>query len=371
VQQGAHSRILQILDLARWAPSGDNTQPWRFEIVGEDHVTVHAFDTRDHCVYDLDGRASQLSIGTMLETLRLAAASHGLITVVTRRPETPEMRPVFDIRIVEDANACSSPLVPLIKNRTVQRRPLSMRPLSSNERSVLSASLPAAYSLVFLESFAERWRVACILYASARIRLTIPEAFETHRRVIAWDAQFSEDKIPDRAIGLDPLTRKLMRWVLQDWRRAEFMNRYMAGTIPPRLQLDLIPAIACAAHVLIAAERAPASIDDYTTAGGAVQRFWLTAATLGLQHQPEMTALIFARYAREGHRFSATPGAWEAAQDVRRQLEDLVGTEVLAHTVWLGRIGAGAAARSRSLRLPLDTLIVSGRRGETPGARRD
>jgi nitroreductase len=25
----------QILDLARWAPSGDNTQPWRFEIKGE------------------------------------------------------------------------------------------------------------------------------------------------------------------------------------------------------------------------------------------------------------------------------------------------------------------------------------------------
>ena len=27
--------LVKILDLARWAPSGDNTQPWRFEIVDE------------------------------------------------------------------------------------------------------------------------------------------------------------------------------------------------------------------------------------------------------------------------------------------------------------------------------------------------
>ena len=53
----------KILDLARWAPSGDNTQPWRFEISGDLQVVVHGFDTRDHCVYDLRGHASQLALG--------------------------------------------------------------------------------------------------------------------------------------------------------------------------------------------------------------------------------------------------------------------------------------------------------------------
>ncbi|MEO8996576.1 MAG: nitroreductase family protein, partial [Nitrosospira sp.] len=47
--------ISDILELARWAPSGDNTQPWRFEIIDERHLVIHAFDTRDHCIYDLDG----------------------------------------------------------------------------------------------------------------------------------------------------------------------------------------------------------------------------------------------------------------------------------------------------------------------------
>src|SRR5205085_12204118 len=44
-----------VLDLARWAPSGDNTQPWRFAIEADDRVAVYGHDTRLHSGYDLDG----------------------------------------------------------------------------------------------------------------------------------------------------------------------------------------------------------------------------------------------------------------------------------------------------------------------------
>ena len=259
--------LLQILDLARWAPSGDNTQPWRFEIVEGSHLRVHAFDTRDYCVYDLDGRPSQLSVGLMLETLRLAAASHGLSAGIARQKDSPQDRPVFDVHLLPDASASSSPLVAAIKSRCVQRRPLSTGRLPRSAKTALRASLPNGYTLVWMEGLVARWRVALLLYASARIRLTIPEAFETHRRVIEWGARYSEDKIPDEAVGLDPLTKRLMRWFMRDWRRMQFVNRYLGGTIVPRLQLDLLPGLACAAHVVIVADRAPTSIDDYVMAG--------------------------------------------------------------------------------------------------------
>ena len=79
------STVEQILDRARWAPSGDNTQPWRFEIIDEFSVVVHGFDTRKHCVYDLDGRASQISLGALLETIAIAASAHGLRAKAQRR----------------------------------------------------------------------------------------------------------------------------------------------------------------------------------------------------------------------------------------------------------------------------------------------
>jgi hypothetical protein len=58
--------------------------------------------------------------------------------------------------------------------------------------------------------------------------------------------------------------------------------------------------LACAAHFVIIADTPPADIDDYIAAGGAMQRFWLTATKLGLHAQPEMTPLIFSAYVQVG-----------------------------------------------------------------------
>ena len=352
------SRIEQILDLARWAPSGDNTQPWRFEIVAHDNVIVHGFDTRDHCVYDLDGHPSQMGIGALLETLRIAASNFGQRTEV-ERINAPETRPTFNVKLVADAAVSVSPLFPHIQARAVQRRALKTRPLGSTEKGELETSAGGNYRIVWIEGLRGRLAAARLMFASAKIRLTTPEAFEVHRRVIQWNTQFSADKIPDQAIGLDPLTLCTMRWAMQDWRRIEFLNTYLGGTLAPRFQLDFVPGVACAAHFLIIAGTPPAGLGDYVAAGAAMQRFWLTATRLGLRVQPEMTPLIFSRYAREGRAFSVRPQSMEMACQVRARLQSLVGANDLDSGVFMGRIGYGPAAVSRSTRMELGRLIVA------------
>ena len=99
----------QILDLARWAPSGDNTQPWRFEIIGPARIVVHGFDTRDRCVYVLTGHPSQISIGALLETMRIAASAYGQRVSVERRCDLPDSKPTFDIEFTSDPNLHPDP----------------------------------------------------------------------------------------------------------------------------------------------------------------------------------------------------------------------------------------------------------------------
>jgi hypothetical protein len=353
-----------ILELARWAPSGDNTQPWRFEIVAADHVVVHGFDTRDHCVYDLTGHPSQISIGAMLETLRIAAAAQGYSAAIARRLDSPDTHPRFDVCLsaatvspIERSKAAD--LASAIKTRAVQRRPLRTTPLTAPEKTALTESVGPAFDVIFIEELGQRLRVAALLWSSAWLRLTMREAYEVHRSVIEWGAKFSEERIPAAAVGVDPLTSRLMGWAMQDWARVQFMNRYLAGTVLPRVQLDLIPAIACAVHVVLVAKTDPKTIDHYVAAGAAVQRLWLTATRLGLQHQPELTPLIFSGYAREGRMFSADPRMMPAALELDRKLGALIGAGAARRAVWLGRLGRGKAADARSLRLPLNRLIVS------------
>jgi hypothetical protein len=198
------------------------------------------------------------------------------------------------------------------------------------------------------------------MFDNAKVRLTIPEGYQVHSSVIEWGAQFSEDRIPDQAVGVDPLTARLMRWVMASWPRVEFFNKYLLGDLPPRIQLDLLPGIFCAAHFALLAPKPLQEIDDYLAAGRAMQRFWLTATGLGLYIQPEMTPVIFTRYHRNGLRFTGTALANTWVENLNRRLQALLAGQHPESLLFMGRIGAGPAPRARSTRRPLDQLVQTG-----------
>lgn len=348
--------VTQILDTARWAPSGDNTQCWRFETIGPHRVIVHGFDTRDHCVYDLDGHPSQISLGTLLETITIAASAHGLAVDTTRILGVPDTQPQFELSFRQSESLTADPLASVIEKRSVQRRALSTRALTSTERQHLEEAVGPHHRVYWLEGTSKRVRAAKLMFHSAKLRLTIREAYEVHRDIIEWHAQFSKDKVPDQALGASLPTILLMRQVMKSWGRVQFFNRFIAGTWAPRIELDFIPGVACAAHFLICARSPAKTLDDYVAAGRATQRFWLTATLLGLQLQPEVTPLVFARYARNQISFSESHDSMHRAERVAERLSALVGSENANLAVFMGRVGEGPAAKARSIRRDLVDL---------------
>jgi len=340
--------IEQVLDLARWAPSGDNSQPWRFQITGERSCIVHAFDTRRHCVYDLTGGPSQIAVGGMLETARIAATGLSLRTEVTCLSSDDE-HPRFELALLDDPGAQPDPLLPYITTRCTHRRPYSRRPLTGAEKATLQASVGPSYTLHWIEG-PKRSDMARLLFASAKIRLTIPEAYAVHCSVIEWHSRYSETKIPDQAVGLDPAGLALMRWAMKSWSRTRILSVYLGGTLLPRLQLDLLPGLGCAAHVMLLAPQAPSGLHDNLRAGAAVQRLWLQTTMLGLQHQPEMTPVIFAGYHRSALSFSSEKHAIAAAAAIDARMQAMAAPHPLERVVWLGRVGEAKPPSARSIR---------------------
>jgi hypothetical protein len=349
------SVIRQILELARWAPSGDNTQCWRFELIDSARFVVHGFDTREDCVYDLDGHPSQISLGALLETIAIAASAHGLRADITRRDSGAEHRYLFDVELVADAAVTPSPLLGSIAVRSVQRRPMKTRALTAAEKLALEHAVGDDYEVQWLEGLRVKFRTARIMFNNAKLRLTMPEAYEVHRRIIHWGVERSDDRVPDQALGVDAATLKLMKWAMVSWSRLSMMNTLM-GTWAPRLQMDFVPGIACAAHFVIKARRQPQTIDDYVAAGRAVQRYWLTLTELGLVMQPEMTPLIFSKYVREERHFTHAKNLHGRAARLQEQTAKLIFNGN-AFPVYMGRLGAGPVARARSERRPLEELL--------------
>jgi hypothetical protein len=352
--------IERILDKARWAPSGDNDQPWKFEIIDDCHVVIHGSDTRQWCVYDLDGTSSQIALGALLETLCIAATAEGMRAEPVLRADSPEQAPLIDVSLVPDASVSAHPLLPFIRTRVTQRLPFTTRPLSASQKQALETVVGRGFRVLWLEGSVGRRRMAKLLFHNAHIRLTTPEAFEVHRRNIEWGVRYSEDRIPEEALGIDKPTRGIMRWALQSWRRVQFLNRYLAGTWLPRLQMDWRTALGCAAHFVIVADTPLRTLGDYIAGGRAMQRFWLEATRQGLQFQPEMTPVIFSRYVAQSRTFTAISQEQALAERLAAELTDLLGADVSPlQRVYMGRVGFGPAPTSRSVRPPLEQLLVA------------
>jgi len=351
--------IERILDFARWAPSGDNDQPWKFEIIDEHHLVIHGCDTREWCVYDLDGTSSQIALGALVETLAIAATAEGLRAAPTLRADSPEHAPLIDVALVPDASASAHPLLPFIRTRVTQRLPFTTRPLSQRQKRALEGAVGDGFRVVWLEGARARRRMARLLFHNAHIRLTTPEAYEVHRRNIEWGVRYSENHIPEEALGIDKPTRMIMRWALHSWRRVQFLNRFLAGTWLPRLQMDWRTATGCAAHFVIVADQPLQTVADYVAGGRAMQRFWLEATRQGLQFQPEMTPLIFSRYVAQSRTFTAIADEQRLAERLAGDLAELLGDgHSPLQRVYMGRVGFGPAPRSRSVRPPLEKLLL-------------
>ncbi len=349
---------LDLIDAARWAPSGDNTQPWRFEVVTGDHLRVHGFDTRTWCVYDIDGIPSRIALGAMLETLRIAAAEQNQGLSIHWVSDQPSHAPIVDVFRMAPGSATATGLAGAIRTRSVQRRAMSPRALSPDHKRAIEravAGTDGAFECIWLESLRDKVAIARILSASSYLRMTLEETHETHVRVIEWGAKTSATKIPDQAIGLDPLTLRLMRWVMRTPRRALTVARYFGGTWAPRFQLDWIPGLASSAHLAIVPVHKSNTGKDVVVPvevalGSAVQRGWLTAEQHGIRMQPEMAAPIFAAYGRRHEDWLAHAGRLKAAQDIDIAIARRLDGRRLQLGSWLCRVGYGLPSQARSTR---------------------
>jgi len=158
---GAAERIRFLLQWAVLAPSRHNTQPWTFEIEG-DELRVYADASRSLPAADPDGRQLVMSCGAALVNLRLAAAHFGRATsaeilpghrrdgllarvrLEERSASTPEAEELFRAiprrrtnRLPLDGREPPEGLVTALL-REARREGVSLRPVEENQRRVVA-----------------------------------------------------------------------------------------------------------------------------------------------------------------------------------------------------------------------------------------
>lgn len=334
----ARSPIEEILNLARWAPSGDNGQPWTFEIVAPETVRVH-IRTDPANVYEYrDCEPTWLSAGMLLETMRIAAT--GWQRTMTWEAPNPGTNAIL-VRFVQDDRVSRDRLFGTLTVRSVDRHAYRWRGLTDTEKAALTACLGNSLGVQWHESLRERWQLARMGALATTIRFRTPEAFAVHQQILDWVRPLSPGGIPVGTLPLDPVTVRVMHWAMQSWGRAKFLGR-LGATSLSAVQMDYAPILASAALFDIRLLAATAMSEDRRArlldAGGRLQRFWLTATRLGLAMQPLLAIICMAHYGATRTPFTREPGLAARSEQLMRQFERAIGAAP-AEIVFLGRIG--------------------------------
>lgn len=314
--------LLRILDLARWTPSPDNSQPWDFKIVNDTQVRILLNLEQENPYSYRKSEPLWLSFGMLLENLRLAATTVGW--AMTWQLDETAGRFEIAVHFEPDEKISADPLAHFIKIRSVDRGTYRFgRALTPADKKTLHEALGPDLSIQWIDGLTDRIKLGLVNASATRLRLLSKQCYAIHQKVIDWTTRYSRTGLPSRALGLDPLAQKIMRLVMQRWSWMNLAARSLGAAHYAGLEMDVLPAIGSSGFAIIyQAAPTPKGItpEDRLAIGSRLMRFWLEATRRGLALQPSLAAIFAASQAQhqtlESELVDQTPSVSKAYQKV-------------------------------------------------------
>jgi len=342
-----------LVEAAIRAPSGDNCQPWHFRFDG-DQVQIDILPDRAKSFFDFRQRGTFLSVGAVVENLRVQAACMGLgVTVSYPGGESPPGVTAARVSLHRATPAderCHARLAAL-HGRTVNRRPfLPIRIAPEKQRAWIADPIEGT-EVAIIEDRREIARWARLTYVADRIRWTHPTI---HGELFA-EILFSRAEAEDKRAGLEidrlgagPVAARIMRF-LEPWDRMTRLCRYgVDGALANQTR-----ALAFCAGALVLVTIDSDEPAQWIRAGEQVQRLWITAHQQGLCVQPLPVALYLDQRFQEEGTANFRPGHGPLLAEMRSGLAGLLGNRVGA---MLYRVGYGWRMSHPAVRLPAESF---------------
>lgn len=344
----------KLLEAAVRAPSGDNCQPWRFE-VADGVIRIFNRPERDTSLYNYRQRASLVAHGALIENLSIAASAEGYSVSVKTFPDPENPEHIATAGLVETAPV-DEPLYQAVLNRTINRRRYKGGVLSEKQRSGLmdAAKNVNGARLVFLESSPDMKALAHIIGCNDRL------VFENQHlhRFLFDHMRWNEQEARESGDGLDVRTLELafpdrlgMR-LFQNYPLVTFLNKIGISRIIGAKATQM----ACSASALGAIVIPAAESFDYLNAGRLMERIWLEATRQGLSFHL-MTGMTFLMQSvAEGASLGLSESQAAFLERLLREAEDICGLNGERIALFF-RVGHSKPPTVRSMRVSLDEQV--------------
>ena len=349
------SRMRCLLEAAIHAPSGDNCQPWRFQVEGQNKVSVYTVAERARSFFDYGERGTLISVGAVLENMRIQAASDGLATDVTYNDGDYKdgLQAVVRIRPDPDVSIASSRVTAMLR-RTVNRRPfLPVRPARKKLMAINADPVEGVeVSIIDRRRHIRQW--ARLIYLADRIRYSHPVIHEELFSKIL----FSKEMASERRLGLEidrlgagPTANSIMRF-LQPWDRMKRLQKYGIDRVLASQSRFL--GLATGALVLVSVKEN--THREWIRAGMQVERLWVAAEEQGMCVHPMTVVLFLNQRFREEGMAGFLPEHRPLLEEIDTDLKRLTGDGT---ATMLFRLGTGWRMKNTAVRMPLGYFLAA------------
>lgn len=295
--------IKKILDDAVFAPSGENCQPWRFEV--KDSILYVINDpVADLSVYNFELRGSFIAHGALIENISILASESGYDAKIVLFPDNTNADLVASIEFKSADDILPDPLSKFIRTRCTNRKAYSGKTLSADIKYSLRAAVKLPENEVSFIDEPEKMKVLGVVAALNEKILfenkSLHDFFYSH---ILWD-ESSQDATGFYYKTLEFLPHQLpLVKLLKNWKILDAMNRYLG--ISRVIAKDNAKKYA-GSGTFFALTMPDTSRESFIGLGRSFQRFWLASALNGLALQPCTGVLFFEQRIKSGDNSSFT-----------------------------------------------------------------
>lgn len=282
---------------ASLAPSGGNSQPWRFRLDDDSVVGFLATDRRSP-ILDYNYTASMLALGAAAENIMLSAPELGLTPILETMDGQPTTDPLFRIRFTRATWTSKSSellreseLFREIGSRCTNRRLGNRQSMqASHLRTLCDEADQAETTLHILTSPSDLDAIAKIIGYGDRLRLMS----EPLHRELMGELRWTAVETATRRDGIDVGTLELSEGniavlrLLSSWPTLARLRTIGGGG---GLESPSRDAIDAASGVALLRRRSTGASTHFH-GGRALQRIWLRATSMGLSIQP-MSVLVY------------------------------------------------------------------------------
>ncbi|OIQ49161.1 Sulfur carrier protein ThiS adenylyltransferase [Pseudodesulfovibrio hydrargyri] len=338
------------------APSGDNVQPWRFQ-VGDHGVEVRMDLAADDSFFNVGNLATAIASGAAVENIAIAARACGLTPAVAMGP-TPD-RPDLAASIgLERAQLPREDiLVDALWRRHTNRKPYRKRQIPAGMFNRFGAvASEAGGNLGWINTPEQLNKLADAIFLADRIRMERRDLHEHLVRMVRFTPQAAEatrDGLPLKNLEAG-LGGELFLRATKSWKTMRAANIFGASRVGAGIAAKGIRHSGGAGLLTVPGT----GIADFLQGGRALQRVWLTLTHYNLRMQPMTAVTLFRlRWLLEGPD-TFSPKHRDMLSSVWASLAELFPKVWAQGPVMLFRAGFGKPIHFGTYRRPVESFRI-------------